>query len=153
MSTGTTQILRRILLATLLLGLFGLEAELLLLEHFDGVSQWLPLILMALSLIALGWYGASKGRASMRAVQGTLALCLVLGVVGVVLHISGNMEFERELSPGMTGFALFKAALMGATPVLAPGAMIQLGLIGLAWTFRHPALSTRSDSFQPGTGE
>ena len=30
--------------------------------------------------------------------------------------------------------------LTGATPALAPGAMVQLGLIGLAYTFRHPAL-------------
>jgi hypothetical protein len=26
-------------------------------------------------------------------------------------------------------------------PVLAPGIMIQLGLLGLAWTWRHPAVT------------
>ena len=153
MSTGTMAILRQILLATLLLGLVGLEADLLLLEHFDGTSQWLPLVLLAVSLLALGWYGVSRGRASIRAVQGAMLLCVVLGAVGVVLHVDGNMEFEREMSPGMAGYALLKAAMMGATPALAPGSMIQLGLIGLAWTFRHPALSTGTDSFQPRTGE
>lgn len=153
MSTGTIGILRRILLATLLLGLIGTEAELLLLEHFDGTSQWLPLILIAISLVTLAWYGISRGRASMRAVQAAMLLCVVLGAVGVALHLDGNLEFELEMSPGMAGFNLFRAAMMGATPTLAPGSMIQLGLIGLAWTFRHPALSTRSDSFQPRTGD
>ena len=32
--------------------------------------------------------------------------------------------------------------LRGATPALAPGAMVQLGLLGLAFTFRHPVLET-----------
>jgi hypothetical protein len=153
MSTGTLAVLRRILLVTLLLSIVGVEAELLLLEHFDGTSQWLPLVLLAICLLTLGWYGVSRGRASIRAVQGAMVLCVVLGAVGVWLHLDGNIEFEREMSPGMAGFALFKAAMMGATPSLAPGAMIQLGLIGLAWTFRHPALSTRTDSFKPRTGD
>jgi len=30
---------------------------------------------------------------------------------------------------------LFREAMMGATPALAPGAMIQIGLIGLLYAF------------------
>lgn len=153
MQTSTLDTIRRILLATLLLGLVGLEAELLLLEHFDGWTQYLPLVVLGISILALAWYGITKTRASMRAIQGSMVLCIILGAVGVVLHYRGNSEFEREMSPGMAGLALFEAAMMGATPALAPGAMIQLGLIGLAWTFRHPVLSTRSSAFQPRIGE
>ena len=32
-------------------------------------------------------------------------------------------------------------ALRGATPALAPGALAQLGLLGLLYTYRHPALT------------
>jgi hypothetical protein len=153
MQISTLDTLRRILLATLVLGLIGLEAELLLVEHFDGWKQYLPLVVLGISILALVWYGIRKGRASMRAIQGTMVLCIVLGAVGLVLHYLGNSEFEREMTPDLSGFALFKAAMMGATPSLAPGAMIQLGLIGLAWTFRHPALSTHSHAVQPRIGE
>jgi hypothetical protein len=42
--------------------------------------------------------------------------------------------------PSLTGFELFREAISGATPTLAPGAMLHLGLLGLLYTFRHPAL-------------
>jgi hypothetical protein len=35
---------------------------------------------------------------------------------------------------------------MGATPLLAPGIMLQLGLVGLLFTFRHPALARPGDA-------
>jgi hypothetical protein len=58
------------------------------------------------------------------------------------LHFEVNMEFQREMDPALAGMALFqKAILAKSPPALAPGAMIQLGLIGLAYTFRHPALA------------
>lgn len=153
MSDGTVDLIRRILLGALVLSLVGTEAELLLLEHFDGATQYLPLVALAVSLLALGWYGVSRRRASIRAVRLCMFLCIALGVVGLALHFKGNVEFEREMTPDIAGIALFKAAMMGATPALAPGAMIQLGLIGLAWTFRHPALLTRAAPFKPRIGE
>lgn len=153
MQTGTLDTIRRILLATLVLGIVGLVAELLLLEHFDKWTQYIPLSVLGIAAIALTWYGIGRTRASVRAVQGIMVLCIIVGAVGVVLHFRGNAEFEREMSPGIAGFAFIEAVMMGATPTLAPGAMIQLGLIGLAWTFRHPLLSTRSSSTQPRIGE
>jgi hypothetical protein len=45
----------------------------------------------------------------------------------------------------LAGWELFKEAMTGATPALAPGAMVQLGLIGLAWSYRHPALVPGGD--------
>jgi hypothetical protein len=65
---------------------------------------------------------------------------LLTGTAGLYFHLAGNLEFARETYPGMKGMALLREAAMGATPTLAPGAMIQLGLVGLAYTFRHPAL-------------
>jgi len=43
--------------------------------------------------------------------------------------------------PSLGGSELYMKALMGATPLLAPGTMIQLGLVGLAFAFRHPAFA------------
>jgi hypothetical protein len=59
----------------------------------------------------------------------------------MALHFQVNMEFQLEMDPALAGMALFRTAILAKSPpALAPGAMIQLGLIGLAYTFRHPAL-------------
>jgi hypothetical protein len=67
-------------------------------------------------------------------------------VIGVGLHYTGNAEFEVEMYPSLSGLALVGGALTGATPVLAPGSMTLLGLVGLAYTYRHPRLYRKSDS-------
>jgi hypothetical protein len=74
-----------------------------------------------------------------------MVLSMVAGLVGLLLHYKGNVEFELEMYPDLSGWKLFKDSMMGATPALAPGAMLQIGLVGLAWTFRHPALKPQSD--------
>lgn len=75
-------------------------------------------------------------------------LCIVAGALGVWFHLDGNVEFEREMSAELGGGALLWAAIRGATPLLAPGALLQLGLIGLLVVHRHPALR-RSDGAAP----
>ena len=140
--TPTIKALRGFLLIILVLGVLGTGAELLLIEHFEDVWQYAPLILMGLSLAVLGWRVVDRGRVSLRVFQGTMLLFVVSGFVGFWMHYQGNVEFEREMYPTMEGFELLWAALQGATPSLAPGTMIQLGLLGLAYTYRHPALST-----------
>ncbi len=136
--------MRPILFGILLLGILGLAAELLLLEHFEEWRQWLPLALLTGSLLAWIAQAAMGSPATVRFMQGMMGLCIVAGVVGVWFHYSGNTEFELEMYPTMAGWELFKESMMGATPALAPGAMVQLGLIGLAWSFRHPALERRT---------
>jgi hypothetical protein len=69
-------------------------------------------------------------------------LFVLSGITGLVLHFRGNILFEQESDPSIAGTALLHRALMGATPTLAPGTMIQLGLVGLVFLFRHPRLQT-----------
>jgi hypothetical protein len=55
-------------------------------------------------------------------------------------HYIANVEFQREVDPSIGGTALFWKAMGAKTPpALAPGSMLQLGLIGLAYAYRHPA--------------
>jgi hypothetical protein len=141
--------LRRLLLALVLLGMLGMSAELLLLEHVESATQWIPLAVIALGFAAGAAVAARPGRGTVRLFQGAMALCLAAGVLGVYLHYRGNLMFEREMDDTMRGFALLWAALHGATPALAPGALAHLGLIGLATTYRHPALRRPAgDSFE-----
>ena len=67
-----------------------------------------------------------------------MLLCIAAGVAGGWLHYDGNAEFELEMDALLEGLELFEESMTGATPVLAPGAMIQIGLVGLAYCFRHP---------------
>jgi hypothetical protein len=46
----------------------------------------------------------------------------------------------------MMGFELVRNTLTGATPVLAPGSMSLLGLVGLAQVYRHPSLAAETGS-------
>ena len=139
-SPTALSIVRRILLLTLVVSLVGTIAELLLLEHFEDAWQWTPIALLGAALLVLGWYALERGPRSLNVLRVLMVLCVASGALGVLLHYRGNVEFELEMYPDLSGWKLFKDAMMGATPALAPGAMLQIGLVGLAWTFHHPAL-------------
>jgi hypothetical protein len=145
--TSTLEVLRRWLMVALVIGVVGTGIELLLLKHTEGFWQLAPVGLLGLSLAIVAWYGVAKSRAALRALQGVMALFVLSGGIGAIQHFRGNIVYERESNPSLSGTELYKSAMMGSTPALAPGAMLQLGLIGLLYTFRHPGLgrSTRDE--------
>lgn len=137
--------IRRLLLVALAGGGIGTSAELLLLGHFESALQWIPLASLALAAAVLVWHAVRPRRASVRALQAAMVLLMTCGAVGVGLHYDGNTEFELEMYPSMGGMELIEKTLTGATPVLAPGSMALIGLIGLAHTYRHPRLRSGAD--------
>ena len=142
MHVATTESrVRTYLLATLAFGVVGLAIELLLLGHFDSVTQLIPLILLALGAIVVAWHAAAPRGVTVRALQIMMVLFIVSGGLGVVLHLRGNAEFLLEVTPSMAGFELFRKTMTGATPALAPGSMVLLGLVGLMYSYRHPSLN------------
>ena len=128
------------MLALVILGAAGLLIELALLEHFDSMTQWIPLALLVVVLGAGLAVALKRAPRAVRFFQVIMALCVVTGAIGVYLHYRGNVEFELERDGSLRGLRLFWEAIRGATPSLAPGALSQLGLLGLAYTYRHPAL-------------
>ena len=139
-----TDTARRILLAILLLGVFGISAELLLLNHIEDASQWIPLALCAVTVVLSAAVAVAPTTATIRLFQFLMVLLIISGVLGIYLHYGATTEFQLEMDPTLKGFALFRKAIVAkAPPALAPGAMTQLGLIGLAYTFRHPMLGSR----------
>lgn len=125
----------------LIAGLLGTEAELLLLKHTDGVWQLAPVVLIAVAMAIVVWSAVARSPASVRALQGGMSVLVLSGVVGMIQHFRGNVAYERDSNPSLSGAELYRGAVRGATPALAPGAMIQLGLIGLLIAFRHPGLA------------
>lgn len=133
---------RRILLAILVLGIAGISVELWLLAHTEDFNQLIPLILAVLGIVTAAAVAMRPSKGTVRLFQAVMALFLLSGVIGMWLHFQVNMEFQLEMDPALTGLALFRKSILAkAPPALAPGAMIQLGLIGLAYTFRHPGLA------------
>lgn len=134
-------ILRRGLLLIFVIGSVGLGTELLLLEHFEEWRQQVPLVLLALGLILLAVRLVYRGAIILRLFHWTMLAFVLGGMVGLWFHLSSNMEFELEMYPTLSGLELLSKALGGAMPALAPGALVQLGLIGFLYTYQHPALS------------
>lgn len=131
------------LLATLAFGVVGMTIELMLLGHVDSAWQWIPVVLLDATVVPLAWHAAAPSRVTVRVLQATMVLFIVTGGIGVGLHYDGNVEFELEMYPEARGLELVSKTLTGATPVLAPGTMALLGLVGLALVYRHPALEER----------
>ena len=126
-----------------------MTVELLLLEHYESVTQLIPFATIALALACLIWHVVSGSEGSVQALQVVMTVLVFVGVVGIVLHYRGNMAFQLDIDPAQSGWSLFsKVVRAKAPPALAPAAMSQLGLLGLAYAWRHPATRRPGDHSQ-----
>jgi hypothetical protein len=141
----------RTFLITLSVGMIGMSTELLLIGHRETVLQQIPLLLLALGVVAAAWHGMAPGAVTVRVLQLTMLSFVVSGVPGVALHYRGNVEFELEMYPARGGLELVQKTFTGATPVLAPGSMTLLGLIGLTHTYKT-SMSGRGPAGAPYGG-
>ncbi len=126
--------LRQLALGLFVVGSLGLAAELFLLEHIESWQQWIPLVMLALGVIGAIVVARRHGSALLKGFWGLMVLFIGTGALGLYFHLVGNIEFALERDPALTGLGLLWKALRGATPALAPGAMAQLGLLGLLAT-------------------
>jgi hypothetical protein len=134
--------LRRVLLAILLIGMAGTTIELLFLKHVEEATQLIPLVLLAFAFISVGWHAARPSVSSLMTIQITMVLFVAAGLIGMVLHYQANVEFQHEMDKSLSGMPLFwKVMAAKAPPALAPGSMSQLGLIGLAYSYRYPIVT------------
>jgi hypothetical protein len=138
--SGILSIIRGILLVSSVISLIGIGVELVILNHLNPILQLIPVFLIVLGLGSIIWYAISRNGKSMRIFQGTMALCVISGLIGIFLHVAFSASEASKKDKTLHGMQLFQAAIKGIAPPLAPGAMIQLGLIGLAYTYRHPAM-------------
>jgi uncharacterized membrane protein len=132
--------IRILLLAALAVGVLGTIGELILLRHIDKPTQWIPIVLLVAAVPILVWHARVASRSSVRTLQLMMMAFIAAGALGVGLHYDGNVDFERELQPDEHGWTFLRKTVAGATPVLAPGSMVLLGVVGLAHAYRHPAL-------------
>jgi hypothetical protein len=133
---GTLTTIRRLLLAALIGGMAGTAAELLLIGHFEDPWQLVPISLLSAGTVVGLAHAMKPGLLTVRLLQLLMVLFIISAGIGMVLHYQGNSEFELEMHPSLEGTALVKESMTGAFPVLAPGTMALLGLVGIALTHR-----------------
>jgi hypothetical protein len=137
--TSTLATLRRLLLGVLMFGLVGTATELLLIGHDADVWQVIPLVVLAMAILAIFGMVATRfvSATATRLFRAAMVLLMLSGAMGSVLHYRANLEFKREMDPSLSGFALFSSVVRAQSPpALAPGNMALLGLLGLACAFR-----------------
>ncbi|MBC6409910.1 MAG: hypothetical protein GDA42_05545 [Ekhidna sp.] len=103
----------------------GLFLELLLIGHYESFWQLFPLISLGLGLVSL-----FPGFNLLLPVKFFYLVTIVSGVVGIFLHLKSNWEFEFEMYDGIGMMELTTKSFSGALPVLAPGTLIPVGLMG-----------------------
>lgn len=137
--------MRRLLLVILTLGMLGTAADLLLLDHFEDVWQLPPLLVIASALLVVAWLVVSGRPVAVVAMRVAMVAFIAVGCAGILLHYNGNSEFQREIDPSLDGWNLVVKVLTAkAPPALAPASMIELGLLGLLYTYRHPLVADGS---------
>lgn len=119
--------LRRGMLGLVALGTAGVWAELVVLEHYKDWNQLIPLVVAGFGLLAAIWIALAPGLAALRAWQFAMLLFVGTGITGVTMHFDVVSE---TVDP----------------PLLAPSLFVQLGLLGLLYTFRHPAAGESQDT-------
>jgi hypothetical protein len=103
----TIAVVRRWLLALLVLGFAGTLVDLLLMAHYEDAKQWIPLAIVAPTLVVLGRQAAYPSRGATQALRLAMALIVVTGVIGIALHYHGAKEFQVEVDPSLAGVRLF----------------------------------------------
>ncbi|MCB0216826.1 MAG: hypothetical protein H6648_02205 [Caldilineae bacterium] len=126
--------LRRFLLWAVAGACLALPVELALAEHVESPLQQLPFALCALGLAGALWMLRRPSRPARLGLRGAMLLQALGGVWGIWAHLQANLELELEIRPTEGLAQVWPAALMGASPLLAPGALILVAALGLAAT-------------------
>jgi hypothetical protein len=130
------ELLRRWVLGVLGLGLAGTVTELVLLEHYERPLQFVPLVLIVAAVAAIVWQLMRNDAASLRALEIIMVLFVLAGLAGMAAHFHGSAEFQLDLNPSMSAWELVEKVMRAkAPPLLAPGMMVQMGLLGLAHVY------------------
>jgi hypothetical protein len=134
--TDPVELLRTLVLVVLVIGLLGTVTELVLLEHYEQVLQLVPVVLIAAALVAIIWQVVSKDAVSLRVLEIVMYLFVLAGFAGVIAHFYGSAEFQLDLNPSMSAWELLEKVMRAkAPPLLAPGMMLQMGLLGLIYVY------------------
>lgn len=146
----TPTLLRRGVLALAALGIGGTIVELVFLHHWSTATALIVWPVMGMLALAFGLLVSRPSRRVIDAVRVLAVIAGLFGLVGVGLHVAENLNtgpLDRNFAATWDGLSTFDqwfAAItgqVGPSPVLAPGAIIEIALALLLGTIRHPSTS------------
>jgi hypothetical protein len=136
-------VVRRALFVLLAIGITGTGVDLVLIEHYEDTVQLVPITSTALALVVLAWHAATGSVRSLRALQMMMAVFVVAGAAGIWFHYQGGAAFQLEIDPSQSAWDVFRQVIrIKAPPLLASGVLVQLGLLGFVYAYRHPVLES-----------
>ncbi|MDB5082736.1 MAG: hypothetical protein JWP00_4660 [Chloroflexi bacterium] len=150
---GFDRRLRRFLFILAALALVITLVELWLQDHTKELLQLLPWGLAGLGLLALLAALVRPNKATLLILRVVMVVLALGGLVGIGVHLNGNLHFQQEIHPTQRLGDFFVAALKGAAPLLAPGALSFAALVALAATYHHPALYRREPAEETIAGK
>lgn len=142
MPAGVESQYRRFLLATAAVTYLAAAVELVLVEHYADVLQAVPFVLIAAGLTTVVWAWASPTPRALWALRVVAAVVIVGSVVGVGLHVNGNLAFALEIRPSAELREVLWEGASGGNPLLAPGMVALAAVLAAAAAYRHPNLTT-----------
>jgi hypothetical protein len=125
--------LKQVITVTLLFMMVGTLLELYLLEHYEGVWQFIPLICIGASLLTMVPLLFFSTTVLIFLYQILLGATALSGLAGIFFHLRANFEFEQEMKPTAENWDLLVESFSGALPALAPASMVVLALIGYSY--------------------
>jgi hypothetical protein len=144
--------LRRFLLLFSVALLGGSLLELWLIEHTEETLQLIPFGLCGLGMLAALAALLRPRRPTLLTLRVCMGLVVLGSLLGIYLHVAGNLALQREISPKAGAGATLFGALGGGNPLLAPGILAVAAMLALAATYQHPALGNEEQSGVEASG-
>lgn len=136
--------LQRFLLSLAGFILAGAVVELYFTEHYEKTLQLVPFALCAVGLLVVGAALFRPQRNTLMALRVVMIFVAAGSLLGLILHLNGNYQFELEIRPNAEFGEAILATLRGANPLLAPGVLGIAATLAIASTYHHPALGKES---------
>jgi len=116
----------------------GAIVELLALKHYREDLQWGPLILCPLGILLNALFLTKPGGGMLKALQIGMWIIAAGGLIGTLIHVSGNLESIFEGGRSASLLNIFYVAAGGRNPLLAPGILIIVAMLSLTAIYHHP---------------
>lgn len=142
--------LRSALLIVVAFMFAGTPVELLLADHTAETAQFIPFLLCGAAFIAILAVLVRPRRTTLRILRGVMVLNILGGLLGMVLHLIGNYNFEREIRPNAQAADLIADTLKGVNPLLAPGMLIFFAVVALIAVYNYPDSENSADAGSQG---
>ena len=130
---------RLLILAAIAAALIVTEAEFLFVGHTGSNNgQVIAAVLVSLGRIMVTCHAIFRNTSSVVVLRFTMYLFLIFGVDGLFTHYHWAVQSALKSQPALVGRHLLYATLSGKIPLLAPAMLIEIGVLGLIYTFQHP---------------